>query len=219
MKRIFTALPFVFLGCLFAAGVLWQLDKNIGETLKAMLKGDGKVETEKAVGYLNGTPETVSYFIEEPEKPLKYFNEEPKDTAVYLNGKPHKTNSYTVNWKHITDGSDGKFIVYVNVNSFRRRENIVTFWQKWVYSEDQKVTVGTGAQYESSKYREERKKTIVDCWNMESGVIFDAYYTEGNKFVLGSTYENPIFTPDVPDTFSYEIAEFVCGEAVPELTK
>lgn len=220
MKRIIIVFPFIFLGCLFVAGATWQWNKDIEKMLKVVLKeGKGKIETEKAVGYLNGTPKTVSYFSKEPQKPLNNFNEEPKDTAVYFNGKTQQTNNYTVDWNHITDGSDGKFVVYVDVNSFRRRENIVTFWQKWIYSEDQKIILGTRAQHESAKYREERKKTIIDCWNMESGVIFDAYYTEDNKFVGGSSYENPIFTPDVPDTFSYEIAEFVCGEAVPELIK
>jgi hypothetical protein len=179
-----------------------------------------KEGSKMSVPYYNGSLQnTVFYSNDNTEKITAYPNEKPIETLYHLNEKPKKTSGYSVDWYHITDGGNGKFTVYVDINSFRRMENIVTFWQKWVYNEDQKVTVGRSTEYGSTGYKEERKKTVVDCWNMESGTVFEAYYTEDNEFMWGNAYENPIFTPDVPDTFSYEIVEFVCGEAVPQLVR
>lgn len=111
----------------------------------------------------------------------------------------------SVNAKWLLMNEDDEVSIYIETNSIKRKDNVVTYWKLFDYSVEQ--------TFNNINYFSSKEKYETNC-NTEEGASLLISFTSAKmgkgKSVYSYKAEQKNFIPNIPDTIGYTIYKFVC---------
>ena len=111
----------------------------------------------------------------------------------------------SVNAQWLLMHEDDEVSIYIETNSIKRKDHIVTFWKLFDYSVEQ--------TFYNTNYFSSKEKYETNCNTEEGASLLISFNTEKmgkGKSVYSYKMKQKNFIPNIPDTIGYTIYKFVC---------